>query len=99
MDVPYLTTRAKKKQPKQAADIEQGISTILSSKKEKEGGITYFSYGRVHYRAASTMLFDEFIDTNNSLIHDPSSLHGLFELARVCGGHYIPFPDQQLRGR
>jgi DNA polymerase, archaea type len=50
-----------------------------------KGGITYFSYGRVRYRASSAMLFGRIhIDTSNSLIHDSSALDGLYEIARVC---------------
>jgi DNA polymerase-2 len=53
--------------------------------KPPEAGKTYFSYGRVHYRASSVMLYGRMhLDTSNSLIHDSSALHGLFELARVC---------------
>lgn len=82
---PYLTTRAEKNNQMQLTLSRESVPIFVRPKKEKEGGITYFSYGRVHYRAASAMLFGRVhIDTNNSLIHDPSSLHGLFELARVC---------------
>jgi DNA polymerase, archaea type len=87
---PYLTTRAEKNnQTHLVLSRESSVPIFVRPKKEQGqgggGGITYFSYGRVHYRAASTMLFGRIhIDTNNSLIHDPSSLDGLFELARVC---------------
>ena len=80
---PYLTTRAEKNNQMQLVLSRESVPIFVGPKKEK--GITYFSYGRVHYRAASAMLFGRIhIDTNNSLIHDPSALHGLFELARVC---------------
>lgn len=53
--------------------------------KPPAGGKTYFSYGRVHYRASSVMLLGRMhLDTSNSLIHDAHALHGLYELARVC---------------
>jgi DNA polymerase-2 len=80
---PYLTARAEKNNQMQLVLSREQVP-ILSHAKEG-GGITYFSYGRVHYRAASVMLFGRVhIDTNNSLIHDPSALHSLYEIARVC---------------
>ena len=80
---PYLTTRAEKNNQMQLVLSRESVPIFVGPKKGK--GIVYFSYGRVHYRAASAMLFGRIhIDTNNSLIHDPSALHGLFELARVC---------------
>jgi DNA polymerase-2 len=80
---PYLTARAEKNSQMQLVLSREQVP-ILSHAKEG-GGITYFSYGRVHYRAASVMLFGRVhIDTNNSLIHDPSALHSLYEIARVC---------------
>ncbi len=80
---PYLTTRAEKNNQMQLVLSRESVPIFVGPKKGK--GIIYFSYGRVHYRAASAMLFGRIhIDTNNSLIHDPSALHGLFELARVC---------------
>jgi DNA polymerase, archaea type len=81
---PYLTTRAEKNNQIQLVLSRESVPIFVRPKKGK-GGISYFSYGRVHYRAASTTLFGRIhIDTNNSLIHDPCALHGLFELARVC---------------
>jgi DNA polymerase-2 len=81
---PYLTTRAEKNGPIQLVLSREPVVPILSHSK-KEGGITYFSYGRVHYRASSVMLCGRVhIDTNNSLIDDPSALHSLYEIARVC---------------
>jgi DNA polymerase elongation subunit (family B) len=78
---PYLTARAEKS--KMQLVLSREPVPILA--RPKGGGITYFSYGRVHYRAASVMLFGRVhIDTSNSLIHDSSSLHGLYEIARVC---------------
>jgi len=48
-------------------------------------GTTYFSYGRVHYRASTYMLRGRMhLDTSNSLIGDPAAIQGLCELARVC---------------
>jgi DNA polymerase, archaea type len=82
---PYLAARAEKNSQMQMVLSREPVP-ILVHPKEGGGGITYFSYGRVHYRASSVMLFGRIhIDTSNSLIHDSSSsLHGLYELARVC---------------
>ncbi len=81
---PYLTARAEKNKQMQLVLSREQIP-ISSRPKKEGGGITYFSYGRVHYRASSVMLFGRVhIDTNNSLIHDPSALHSLYEVARVC---------------
>jgi DNA polymerase, archaea type len=81
---PYLTARAEKNKQMQLVLSREQIP-ISSHPKKEGGGITYFSYGRVHYRASSVMLFGRVhIDTNNSLIHDPSALHSLYEVARVC---------------
>ena len=77
---PYLLERAN----------NNGVELILGREgtaipKPATHGITYFSYGRVHYRASSVMLQGRMhLDRNNSLIHDPSAIHGLCELARVC---------------
>ncbi len=88
---PYLTTRAEKNNNQLQLVLSRESVPVFVRPKKQGGrggggeGISYFSYGRVHYRAASTMLFGRIhIDTTNSLIHDPSDLHGLYELARVC---------------
>jgi DNA polymerase, archaea type len=79
---PYLTTRAEKNSQMQLVLSRESVPILA---RPKAGGITYFSYGRVHYRASSVMLFGRIhVDTDNSLIHDPSTLHGLYEIARVC---------------
>lgn len=79
---PYLTTRAEKNSQMQLVLSRESVPILA---RPKAGGITYFSYGRVHYRASSVMLFGRIhVDTDNSLIHDPSALHGLYEIARVC---------------
>jgi len=78
--LPYLVERA----------ASNNVQLILSREsipvpKPPSGGTTYFSYGRVHYRATSVMLHGRMhVDTSNSIIHDVPSIHGLCELARVC---------------
>ena len=77
---PYLIERAEKNNVPLMLNREK-----IPLPKPLSGGKTYFSYGRVHYRASSVMLYGRMhLDTNNSLIHDTRSLHGLYELARVC---------------
>jgi DNA polymerase, archaea type len=79
---PYLIRRAIINNRMQQLSLSREPVPILEPWK---GGITYFSYGRVHYRASSIMLYGRVhIDTTNSLIHDSSGLHGLYEIARVC---------------
>ena len=82
---PYLIRRAvinNNNKMQQQLSLSREPLPILDPWKS---GITYFSYGRVHYRASSIMLYGRVhIDTTNSLIHDSSGLHGLYEIARVC---------------
>ncbi len=48
-------------------------------------GRTFFSYGRVFYKAPTTRLFGRIhIDTTNTFILNESSFQGLFEIARLC---------------
>lgn len=82
--LPYLVARATVNNTQLVLDRE-GMSVSQPSRK----GITYFSYGRVHYRPSTVMLYGRVhIDTRNSFILDHSALHGLYEVARVCR---IPF--------
>lgn len=77
---PYLIARAESNSLQLMLNREP-----MPVPKPPAGGITYFSYGRVHYRASSAMLYGRMhLDTANSIIHDASALSGLFELARVC---------------
>lgn len=82
--LPYLTTRAETNDMQLVLDRE-GSQVTQPSKH----GITYFSYGRVHYRPSTVMLYGRVhIDSHNSFILDHSALQGLYEVARVCR---IPF--------
>jgi len=48
-------------------------------------GRTFFSYGRVFYKAPPTRLFGRIhVDRNNTFILNESSFQGLFEIARLC---------------
>ena len=78
--LPYLMHRAQ----------ENDMSLILDREGQpvqqpSKDGITYFSYGRIHYRPSTVMLHGRVhIDTHNSFILDHSALHGLYEIARIC---------------
>lgn len=78
--MPYLTHRACENDLQLIIDRE-GLAVAEPNK----AGITYFSYGRVHYRPSTVMLYGRVhIDTHNSFILDHSALHGLYEIARLC---------------
>jgi DNA polymerase elongation subunit (family B) len=48
-------------------------------------GKTFFSYGRIFYKAPVTRLFGRIhVDTTNTFILNESSFQGLFEIARLC---------------
>ncbi len=48
-------------------------------------GITFFSYGRVYYKAPVRRLFGRVhIDENNTFIYSSSGLEGLIEVSRTC---------------
>ena len=49
------------------------------------GGRTFFSYGRVFYKAPTTRLFGRVhVDETNGFILNESSFQGLYEIARLC---------------
>src|SRR5581483_9597199 len=78
--LPYLTARANANKMQLVLDRE-GLPVAEPNK----NGITYFSYGRVHYRPSTVMLYGRVhLDLRNSFIYDHSALHGLYEVARVC---------------
>ena len=82
--LPYLLARATKNNMQLVLDRERSPVTEPS-----KHGITYFSYGRVHYRPSTVMLYGRVhIDTHNSFILDHTALHGLYEVSKVCR---IPF--------
>lgn len=82
--LPYLVTRVTTNNMQLVLDREH--STVSEPSKQ---GITYFSYGRVHYRPSTVMLYGRVhIDTHNSFILDHTALHGLYEVSKVCR---IPF--------
>jgi DNA polymerase, archaea type len=78
---PYLVERAQNCGIKLTLNREVQMPIIKPSEK----GITYFSYGRVHYRPSTVLLYGRVhIDRHNSFILDHSALQGLYEIARIC---------------
>ena len=54
-------------------------------KAEKRRGQTFFSYGRVYYKAPIRRLFGRIhIDTENTFIYAAAGMEGLIEVARTC---------------
>ena len=54
-------------------------------KAKKGRGRSYFSYGRVYYRAPLRRLYGRIhIDVNNTFIYAASGLEGLIEVSRTC---------------
>jgi DNA polymerase elongation subunit (family B) len=82
---PYLVQRAAANNHFQLIIGREKNVPILEPPKGGGRGITYFSYGRVHYRPSTIMLHGRVhIDTHNSFILDHSALQGLYEIARIC---------------
>jgi len=58
-------------------------SVPLNAKKER--GTTFFSYGRVYFKAPMRRLYGRIhIDAKNTFIHSACDLQGLFEVSRTC---------------
>jgi len=52
---------------------------------KKSRGKSFFSYGRVYYKAATRRLYGRVhIDVNNTFIYTASGLEGLIEVSRTC---------------
>ena len=81
---PYLVERAAANNHLQLIISREENVSVLEPLKGG-AGITYFSYGKVHYRPSTVMLFGRVhIDIHNSFILDHSALQGLYEIARTC---------------
>jgi len=51
----------------------------------KRRGVTFFSYGRVHYKAPMRRLYGRVhLDVDNSFIYTACGLEGLIEVSRTC---------------
>jgi len=79
---PYLTHRA---------SLNSVLNNLILGrenvplKAERKHGTTFFSYGRVYFKAPTHRLYGRIhIDTRNTFIHSSSSLQGLIEVARTC---------------
>ncbi|HEY1211621.1 MAG TPA: DNA polymerase domain-containing protein, partial [Nitrososphaera sp.] len=80
---PYLTHRANVNEC--SSILVLGREPHMQIRKPSQDGMTYFSYGKIHYRPSSTQLFGRVhIDTHNSFILDEAGMQGLFEVARIC---------------
>ena len=52
---------------------------------KRQHGTTYFSYGRVYFKAPMRRLYGRIhIDVQNTFIHSACDLHGLIEVSRTC---------------
>ena len=79
---PYLAHRA----------LVNGVLTKLvlgredfPLKAKKERGITFFSYGRVYFKASMRRLYGRIhIDEQNTFIYSACGLYGLIEVSRTC---------------
>jgi DNA polymerase elongation subunit (family B) len=78
--LPYLVHRA----------LANDVTLMLSREpiplaEPSKKGVTYFSYGKVHYLPSTAKLYGRVhCDSRNSFIFDHSSLQGLFEITRLC---------------
>src|SRR5918995_688980 len=79
---PYLVHRAEKS----GRNLILGREESLPLKKSaKEGGISYFSYGRVYFKPTTQKLLGRIhLDKSNSFVWNESGLQGLYEIARIC---------------
>ncbi len=77
---PYLTHRSESNKIDLILDRES-----IPLCRPKKDGISYFSYGKIHFKPLTAKLFGRIhIDTDNSFVLNESGLQGLYELARIC---------------
>jgi DNA polymerase elongation subunit (family B) len=58
---------------------------VVPLKAKKSRGRSFFSYGRVYYKAPLRRLYGRIhIDVNNTFIYSACGLEGLFEVSRTC---------------
>ncbi len=77
---PYLIHRGQQNN----VPLVLGREKMPIARPAKEG-MTYFSYGRIHYRPSTIKLKGRIhIDTHNSFILDETGLQGLYEVTRLC---------------
>lgn len=77
---PYLIHRGQKTN----VPLVIGREKTPLARPAKEG-MSYFSYGRIHYRPSTIKLKGRIhIDSHNSFILDETGLQGLYEVTRLC---------------
>jgi DNA polymerase I len=82
---PYLAYIAEVNDCNNILVLGREPSRATTTRKPIQDGITYFSYGRMHYRPSSIQLFGRVhIDRHNSFILDEAGMEGLCEVARIC---------------
>ncbi len=82
---PYLAYIAKVNNCSNILVLGREPSRATTTRSPIQDGVTYFSYGRTHYRPSSIQLFGRVhIDKHNSFILDEAGMEGLCEVARIC---------------
>ena len=83
-DFPYLASRAAKNKISQKLVLgrEEGRPLLMP----KHKGTSYFSYGLIHFKPASTQLLGRIhIDRSNAFLWETEqSLQAIFEISRTC---------------
>jgi len=79
---PYLIYRAEQNGAKEELCLSRESVPL---KKPTREGMSYFSYGRVHFRPTAVSLLGRIhIDKSNTFVYNESGLQGLYEIARLC---------------
>jgi len=78
---PYLIHRAEQN----GTNLILGRDPAIPLKKPTTKGISYFSYGRIHFKPATIKLLGRIhLDKSNSFVCNEAGLQGLYEIARIC---------------
>lgn len=83
-DFPYLVRRASENKISDKLVFGREPNHPILQPKQK--GISYFSYGQIHYKPTAVKLLGRIhIDQSNCFIWEHEhSIHGLYEIARTC---------------
>lgn len=77
---PYLAYRAEQN----SVSVSLSRDSMFLTRPSREG-TSYFSYGKIHFKPASTRLYGRVhIDLHNSFIWDEAAMQGVYEVARTC---------------
>jgi DNA polymerase, archaea type len=80
--LPYLIQRANHNEMLDRFILSRDPTPFTTKKAD---GRTYFSYGKIFYKAPTTRLYGRIhVDQRNTFIIHESSFDGLFEIARTC---------------